>query len=491
MVFNSLNFLLFFLLFFCIYWFLGKKSRSAQNLILLIGSYAFYAFADWRFLFLIILTSLVNYGIGIAIHNSANEKKQKYWLWLGATLAILTLGYFKYANFFITSLIDSFALFGIDLHIHTLQMILPLGISFYIFRVLSYILDIYNGRIEPERNLITFFAYVAFFPCLLSGPIDRARTFIPQLNQTRIFNFNQATEGLKLILWGLFKKIVIADNCAQITNLVFDNYQSLPTDTLLLGALYYTIQIYADFSGYSDMAIGLGRLLGLQVTRNFNYPYFSQNIAHYWRNWHISLTSWLTEYIFTPLSIQFRDWGKLGLICAILINFIIVGLWHGANWTFVLFGFLHGCYFIPLILRNKMNKRIKPLKVGEKPSLSVIFSILATLLLVIFTNIVFRSESVNDAVLYFAHLLTLVPLSVNDSLLFFHAIDLWGIKELFVFCLIVLFFILEWKGKETECPLFALVTSRKRFVRWLMYYSIVSIICFFAGNEQEFIYFQF
>ncbi len=440
MIFNSLEFLLFFLAFFFVYWFAGKKKLSAQNLILLVGSYVFYALWDWRFLFLLILTSLVNYGIGTAIHGASSEKKQKHWMWAGVAYAILTLAYFKYMNFFIHSLIDLFALVGVDLHIHTLHIILPLGISFYTFRVLSYILDIYKGRIKPERNLISFLAYVAFFPCLMSGPIDRARTFLPQMNKPRSFEFGYASEGLKLILWGLFKKIVIADNCAEITNQVFDNYAALPLDTLLVGALYYTIQIYADFSGYSDMAIGVGRLLGFQVTRNFNYPYFSQNIAHYWRNWHMSLTSWLTEYVFTPLSIRFRDYGKAGLILAIIINFLIVGIWHGDNWTFVLFGLLHGCYFIPLILKGNMNKRIKPLKGRALPPPKVLLSIVATFLLVMFTNIIFRSDSVSDAVLYFGRMFSLTPIGDAD-IAFFHVGALLGNAR---GVMVILFIILDF-----------------------------------------------
>ena len=253
-----------------------------------------------------------------------------------------------------------------------------LGISFFTFRTLSYLLDIDKGKIKAEKNWVVFFAYVSFFPSILSGPIDRAKNLIPQLEKKRAFDYNQAIDGLRQILWGLFKKIVIADNCAPFVNQIFNNYQSYPSSSLLLGAFFYAIQIYADFSGYSDMAIGISRLMGFNITKNFDFPFFAQNIAEYWRKWHMSLTSWLTDYVFTPLSIAFRDYGKWGLTFAIIINFTIIGIWHGPNWTYVLFGFLHGCYFIPLILRGTMNKKNKIAKGKLFPSFRELINMLAT-----------------------------------------------------------------------------------------------------------------
>lgn len=492
MILNSIEFLFFFCLFFVFYWFFAGKNQRIQNLFLLIGSYVFYAWWDWRFLFLLILSSFANYILGIQINKTENTQKQKPFLYIGLLYNLLILVYFKYMNFFITSFVDLFSFLNIDWNFHTLHIILPLGISFYTFKNLSYLIDIYNGKLKATTDCLNFFSYVSFFPTLMAGPIDRARDFLPQLEKYRQFDFDKATSGLKQILWGLFKKMVIADNCAVITNQIFDNYTTLPFWTLLFGAFYYTIQIYADFSGYSDMAIGVGRLLGFNVTRNFNYPYFSQNIAHYWRNWHISLTSWLTEYVFTPLSIRFRDHGKWGIILAIVVNFTLVGIWHGANWTFVLFGLIHAFCFIPLIINNKMNKRIKPLKGTALPPLKVGINILLTFILVMFINIVFRADSVSHAFAYLEQIFTFSRPELSGSTDFYFVTDLIGNpREILVILMIGVCFIVEWIGKETDIPLNVLTRSWNLPMRWLLYYGLLFILFFLTGDRQEFIYFRF
>ena len=354
MIFNSVLFFVFFGIFFLIYHFVFNNNLKAQNFFLLIGSYVFYGWMDGKLLYFIIGASVLNFILGFYIEKQQQYLKRKVLLYIGLLQGIGGLFFFKYYNFFIESFNHLFQSFGVNISMKTLNFIVPLGISFFTFRTISYLLDIYKGKIQATKDWIVFLNYISFFPTVLSGPIDKSNTFIPQLEKQRKFNYDLITDGFRQIIWGLFKKTVIADNCALITNQIFADYEILPASSLLLGAFLYTIQIYADFSGYSDMAIGVSKLLGFNVSKNFDYPFFSQNIAEFWRKWHISLTTWLTEYVFTPLSIIFRDFNKLGLVFSILINFTIIGIWHGANWTYILFGFLHGSYFIPLILKQEI-----------------------------------------------------------------------------------------------------------------------------------------
>lgn len=385
---TSIPFLFFFCIFFLLYWLGFSKQLKLQNLLLLLGSYVFYAWADWHLLLILILISVFNFGLGIYIEKFTSPPIKSRLLLLGLIQGIGGLFFYKYLDFFITSFDHLFIYFHINLGLRPLNWAAPLGISFFTFKTISYLLDISNRKIKACKNWVDFFVYLSFFPTILSGPIDKAKTFIPQLETPRIFYYDQAAEGMRQILWGLFKKSVIADNCATVTNPIFDNYSNLPASSLLIGAILYSFQIYADFSGYSDMAIGFSRLIGFNVIKNFEYPFFAQNIAEFWRKWHMSLTSWLTEYVFTPLSIAFRNWGDYGLILAIVINFTIIGIWHGANWTYVLFGFLHGCYYIPLILRGTMNKKQKIANGKMFPSISELTNVIQTFALVTFTFII-------------------------------------------------------------------------------------------------------
>jgi D-alanyl-lipoteichoic acid acyltransferase DltB (MBOAT superfamily) len=480
MIFNSIPFGLFFIVFFSVYWFLLRKKLNLQNYLLLLGSYVFYACWDWRFLFLLIACTFVSYTIGNRL-NQSGDKKRKTLLILGIVFEVAVLVYFKYTNFFITNFMDLFHLWGIDLEIHTLKIILPLGISFYIFRNLSYLLDIYYNRIPPEPDALIYFTYIAFFPSLVSGPIDRAKLLIPQLKIERTFDSRLAIDGTRQILWGIFKKAVIADNCAAFTDPIFNNPGECSASTLLVGAFFYTIQLYADFSGYSDMAIGIAKIVGFRITRNFNFPFFAQNIADYWRRWHISLTTWLTDFIFTPVSIRYRDWGKSGLIIAILLTFLVSGIWHGANWTFILWGFLHGCYFIPLILRGTMNKK-KKINTGYLPSMQVFLNILGTFVLVMLTNVIFRSNSISDVWVYYRGILSLSLFSVPV---------INGNLNTVVFLLFVVFMLLcEWLQREKEYGL-QIDNVKPRVLRLCMYYGIVLIILFYGTTSTQFIYFQF
>ncbi|MDR1371554.1 MAG: MBOAT family protein, partial [Dysgonamonadaceae bacterium] len=379
----------------------------------------------------------------------------------------------------ITSFQSLFESIGLQTNWHTFHIIVPIGISFYTFRLLSYVIDINRGRYEPTRDLIALSTYVAFFPCILSGPIDRPDMMIPQLKTPRVFDYRLTVDGCRQILWGVFKKTVIADNLAGYVNTVFESYQDQSGSILLSGAMFFMIQMYADFSGYSDMAIGVSKLLGLRVTKNFNYPFFAQNIADFWRRWHISLTSWLTDYVFIPLNVKWRDWGKWGMIMAIVTNFIICGLWHGANWTFVLWGLFHGLLFIPLILSGKMFKktRIETSRRGL-PTMKALGRMMLTFLLVSFGAIMFRAENIGAAWNYIAEMFSSSPFSSGDVLAGKPA----------VFCLLLL--IIEWTGRENNYATEKMFTQ-KTYLRWGLYYALTVMIFSFGGGEQQFIYFQF
>ncbi len=481
MIFNSFIFLLFFVLFFAFYWFVFGKNLKGQNLLLLLAGYLFYAWSDWRFLSYLICISALNFFLGIYLEKTSSTVYKKLLLYIGLVQGIGGLAFFKYFNFFIASFRDGFHVLGINLNLHTLNIIVPLGISFFTFRTLSYLLDINKGKIKPEQNWVIFFAYVSFFPSIMSGPIDRAKNLIPQLEKGRVFDYSQATDGLRQIMWGLFKKIVVADSCAPFTNEVFNNHQSYSSSSLLLAAFFYTIQIYADFSGYSDMAIGISRLMGFHITKNFDFPFFAQNIAEFWRKWHMSLTSWLTDYVFTPLSIAFRDYGRMGLTMAIVINFTICGIWHGANWTYVLFGFLHGCYFIPLIVRGTMNKKKKLAKDKMLPTFRELVNMLVTFSIVMLTFIIFRSDSIQQAYHFIHHLFTASLFTIPE------------IANWYVLSLIGIFLILEWFGREQEFAIAHMGIKLNRQFRWAVYllFSVLILYFNFYNTKTDFIYFQF
>ena len=358
MIFNSFNFILFLFIVFFFYYFPLKENTRGQNWLLLFSSYFFYGFAEMKIVPLLLVVTTIFYTIGLAIHKTKNEKKSS---WL-TTIAVLTgigvLLYFKYFNFFIGSFARIFNNIGLQTNWTTFNIILPLGISFFTFKLISYVVEIHRGKIEPTKDFVAFATYIAFFPTIMSGPIDRP-SFISQINNKRPFNYSLAVDGCRQFLWGLFKKVVLADNLAVYTEQAWSNVQDSSGSTLLLAAIFYSFQMYTDFSGYSDMAIGTGKILGFRITDNFNYPFFATNVADYWRRWHISLTSWLTDYVFMPLNVKFRSLGKWGTIFAIIINMVVVGIWHGPNWTFAVFGLYHGLLFVPLILSGSFFKKKK------------------------------------------------------------------------------------------------------------------------------------
>lgn len=481
MLFNSFPFVVFFTAFFFLYWFVCNRSLKLQNLLLLAGCYVFCYFAGWQSLLILIAVSAINFVLGILIEK--NDRYKKLWLWLGLLQGIGLLIYFKYFNFFIGSFQALFEKLHINMHVQLLNIFVPVGISFFTFRTLSYLLDINKGKIKASKDWVEFFTYVAFFPALLAGPIDRAKTFLPQLETKRIFDYSLAVDGMRQILWGTFKKMVIADNCAIISQEIFSNYQQLSGSTLFVGAFFYSVQIYADFSGYSDIAIGVSKLLGFNITRNFNYPYFSQNIAEFWRKWHISLTSWLTEYLFTPLNIAFRNWGNFGIALAIIINFTIIGMWHGANWTYVLFGLIHGLYFIPLIIKGTVNKKKEIAKGKMFPSLKEMMFVLLNCFFVMLTFVLFRSDDVTSAVQYLSKMFSRSLLSVPD---FVH-------RRVATTTLVFLavMFAAEWFKRNKEFAL-QIDDVKRSWMRTLIYWLIIlSIIIFRATETNQFIYFQF
>lgn len=482
MIFNSLTFLLFFVAVFLIYWFPLKNTTRGQNIFLLLASYFFYGYADWKMLPLLIAATLIFYYLGRAIAGAKSEK-QGYWLtFAGVALGVGTLLYFKYFNFFIESFASLFNAVGLHANLHTFNIIMPLGISFFTFRLLSYIIDIYRGKGQPTDDIIAFGTYVAFFPCILSGPIDRP-AFIKQLQAKREFSYDQAVDGCRQILWGLFKKIVVADNCAIYVDQVWGDIPHQSGSTLVLAAILYSFQMYADFSGYSDMTIGLGKLIGFNITKNFNYPFFAVNVADYWRRWHMSLTSWLTDYVFMPLNIKFRDWGNFGMILAIIINMVVVGMWHGANWTFAVFGLYHGLLFVPLILSGAFFKKakIQTNKLGL-PVLKDFGRMVLTFTLVTIGLMIFRADNVPQVWEYMCGICDKSLLSTP-----------WLMTQIYYipqFLFILLMFAAEWIQRKQEYAL-AIDAIQSKTLRYSIYSLIVILLMWVGGQAETFIYFQF
>lgn len=476
MLFNSIEFLIFLPIVFLLYWFVFNKNLKYQNILLLISSYLFYGWWDYRFLSLIIISSLVDYIVGIKIYATKNPLKRKRFLFLSIFMNLGLLGYFKYYNFFIKSFINAFSSIGIHVELSSLNIILPVGISFYTFQTLSYSIDVYRGKMNPTRDIIAFFTFVAFFPQLVAGPIERASNLLPQFYKNRQFGYSKAVEGMRQILWGLFKKIVIADNCAQYANEIFSNYHTYSGSELLLGVIYFAFQIYGDFSGYSDIAIGTARLFGFNLMRNFAFPYFSRDIAEFWRRWHISLSTWFRDYLYIPLGGSHG--GTFMNIRNTLIIFIVSGFWHGANWTFILWGLLNGLYFIPLMLM-KINRKNMDIVSANKflPSLVELIQILITFFLTLVAWIFFRAENLTHAFNYISHTFSRSLFTVPSQLKYFPFI-------------IILIFI-EWIQRDKQHGLQLDGLKLAKFYRWSIYCIIIFMILIFNPGEQQFIYFQF
>lgn len=483
MLFNSLNFAIFLPVVFILYWFATKGNLRLQNILLLVSSYFFYACWDWRFMFLLIFSTLLDYYTGIKIYEAANQKRRLFWLWLSIEINLGFLGVFKYYNFFATSFADALSLVGFKVNLGSLQVILPVGISFYTFHGLSYVIDLYKNRIKPERDFINYSVFVSFFPLLVAGPIERATHLLPQILKKRVFNYEKSVDGLRQILWGLFKKIVIADNCAEYANTIFNNSDEYSGSTLVLGALFFTFQIYCDFSGYSDIALGTARLFGVELLRNFAFPYFSRDIAEFWRRWHISLSSWFKDYLYIPLGgSKGGMWMK---IRNTFIIFLVSGFWHGANWTFIIWGFLNALYILPSIILNTNRNNLDIVAKGKYlPTIREFLSIGVTFCLTVFAWIFFRATTVTHAFSYISEIFSSSLISIP----FFPGIRQAGL----VIFLTGAFMIIEWLGREEQYAFKIIKNVKLLHFRIVIYYVIILLMLFFGNfSENQFVYFQF
>lgn len=480
MLFQSIEFLIFLPIVFLLYWFVFKRLKY-QNMLVLVASYIFYGWWDWRFLILIAITSGFSFLSGILIRTfESNPRKTK---WISASniiLNLLILCVFKYFNFFVGSFVQLFDLFGMHLDWASASIILPVGISFYTFQALSYTIDVYRKKIEPTSDAVAFFAYISFFPQLVAGPIERSTNLLPQFQKERVFTFENGADGLRQMLWGFFKKIVIADQCAKYVDVVFNSYASQNSSTLLLAMFLFSIQVYADFSGYSDIAIGTAKLFGIKLMRNFNNPYFSRDIAELWRRWHISLMTWFRDYVYFPLGGSRVS--KAKMIRNTFIVFLLSGLWHGANWTFIGWGAFHAILFMPLILLGKNRRYIDNVAENQLfPSLKELLQMVFTFVLFSFGVLIFRSQTIGDAWSYF---LLIFNQTVLSEILVVKGLNI-SILIIFIFAM----FVFEWLNRSND---FGLDISRWNVVlRHVVYWVLVFAVILYIGENEAFIYFQF
>ncbi len=480
MLFNSLEFLVFLPIVFLLYWFVFR-TRKWQNLLVVVASYTFYGWWDWRFLFLIALTSICSFASGWLIeHYEGHRQRQR---WVSAANIVLNLGIlgvFKYYNFFVENLDALLRSLGWQLDCVTINILLPVGISFYTFQALSYTIDVYQKKLPATHDVVEFFAYISFFPQLVAGPIERATNLLPQFQRQRTFDYTQAVDGMRQMLWGFLKKLVIADNCATLVNEYWNQYDALPGMTLFLLGVLFTFQIYCDFSGYSDIAIGCARLFGFNLMRNFNFPYFSRSIPEFWRRWHISLTTWFRDYIYFPLGGSRCD--KWKIIRNVYIVWAISGLWHGANWTFVCWGLFHATLLAIYNVFSINTKYEHVVAYGHYlPSIKEALQMALTFVLTIIGWIIFRAESMTQAAEY---LTAMVRNKFFDpSLLYKKPYLLFGMALLAI----------EWlqRDKQHALQFSAIKPFNYRAVRWGIYFLIIMMISIYAGASQQFIYFQF
>jgi len=487
MLFNSLNFAFFLPIIFILYWFCVGKSLKAQNLLLLAASYFFYACWDWRFLFLLIFSTLLDYSTGLQMSTAETKGRKTFWFWLSVVVNVGFLAVFKYYNFFATSFAEAVGHLGLRVDPWTLKVILPVGISFYTFHGLSYVIDVYKGRIEPERNFIDYSLFVSFFPLLVAGPIERATHLLPQMKRKREFSYVQATDGLRQILWGLVKKIVIADNCSVFVNNIFGNYTAYNGSTLMMGAVFFALQIYCDFSGYSDIALGTAKLFGVDLLRNFAFPYFSRDIAEFWRRWHISLSSWFRDYLYIPLG------GSRGstwiVVRNVFIIFLVSGFWHGANWTFLAWGFLNALFILPSVLFKTNRRNLDIVAAGRIfPNFKELFSMLITFMLTVLAWVFFRAANVKEALHYIGRIFSRSALRPPNGNAFLGSAT--SIYQMLV--LVVAFLLLEWRGREQQYAIARLGYKVPVAIRWSLYLVLILVVYYFNSDQKvPFIYFQF
>ncbi len=477
MLFNSLPFAVFLPLVFALYWLAGPHRRSLQNALVIVASYVFYGWWDARFLILIVISTAADYLIGLALHGSRTDRRRRLLLILSLVVNLGFLGFFKYFNFFIDSAAEMLTAMGMQPHLPTLRIVLPVGISFYTFQTLSYTLDIYRRELEPTRDPLAFFAFVSFFPQLVAGPIERARDLLPQFLAPRSFDRAKAHDGLRQMLWGFVKKMVIADNVSPHVQAVYGDHTHYDGATVLLATFFFAVQIYCDFSGYSDIAIGSSRLFGFNLQRNFAFPYFSRDIAEFWRRWHISLSSWFRDYVFIPLG------GSRCLlrrqILNIVVTFTVSGLWHGANWTFVVWGALNGLYYLPLMLSGRRHTWSGDAAAGRLlPGLREALAILTTFLLTLLAWVFFRAQSLTHAFGLLGRIFG-TRWTLPDSGEYGRALVL-ALAGLAI----------EWLQRDKQHALE--VAALPLIVRWGLYLVLgAAIVVFGSFGSSEFIYFQF
>ena len=478
-----MNFGIFLPIVFLLYWFVTNKKLRIQNVLLLVASYFFYACWNWHFLFLLMFSTLLDFYTGLKIQDAESPKGKRFWLWLSIIINLGFLGVFKYYNFFAESFADAIYHLGLKVNPYTLSVILPIGISFYTFHGLSYIIDIYKDRIKAEKNFVDYAVFVSFFPLLVAGPIERATHLLPQIKKERTFDYAKAVDGLRQILWGLFKKIVIADNCAEYANQIFNNSADHSGSTLVLGAIFFAFQIYGDFSGYSDIALGTARLFGIELLRNFSFPYFSRDIAEFWRRWHISLSSWFKDYLYIPLGgSKGGNWMR---IRNTFIIFVVSGFWHGANWTFIVWGALNALFILPSIIFKTNRNNMETVAQGKLlPTIKEFFQIVITFSLTVFAWIFFRAENISQAISYVSGIFSKSLFSVPNFAIINDARGTIFIVFLFV--------LLEWLGREQQYAIANLELRWKKLLRWSFYVCIVFLIFMYMKTEEmPFIYFQF
>ena len=478
MLFNSFEFLLFLPAVFAVYWSLGRHLRI-QNLFVVAASYAFYGWWDWRFLVLIAFTSAWSYAVGLVELKRWDEKSSKALLVASLLVNLGILGYFKYCNFFIDQAVCLMGALGYKPHLPSLKVVLPVGISFYTFQALSYTIDVYRRQIRPTRDPFAFFAFISFFPQLVAGPIERATNLLPQFLKPRTFDYPLAVLGCRQMLWGFFKKMVVADNCAVVANHILNDHAQSNGIAIWLGVALFSIQIYCDFSGYSDIAIGCSRLFGIRLMRNFAFPYFSRDIAEFWRRWHISLTTWFRDYLYIPLGgSRCAKWKQVRNTFAI---FLVSGLWHGANWTFVCWGAFHAMLFLPLLLGGRNRRHLDQTASGSSlPSTGELSAMALTFLLAVIGWTFFRAQDMGECTRWLCHMAN--PAS-------------WGfVRDLphelgAALAAVAVMFAAEWFNRRE--PFGFARYPRSTVPRWLLYFLVSGLIVFYTPGSQTFIYFQF
>jgi len=473
MLFTSFEFLIFLPVVFFLYWFVFNKTTQWQNALILVSSYVFYGWWNWKFLGLLLLSTLIDYSFGFWIAEGSG-KKRTFFLWLSILNNLLVLCIFKYYNFFVSEAQHLLDHMGLHTNPYLIKVLLPVGISFYTFHGMSYVLDIYRGNFKPVRSFVDYSVFVSFFPLLVAGPIERATHLLPQIQKPRVFDYGQGVRGLRLILWGLFKKMVIANTLSPVVDDIFANYHGYPGSVLLLGAVYFSFQIYCDFSGYTDIALGVANLFGFELLSNFKFPYFARDVAEFWRRWHISLSSWFRDYIYIPLGGSRVS--KIKAVRNIFIIFLISGFWHGANWTFIAWGGIHAVGFLPLLLLNTNRKNIQQVVALDRklPTLYEVLCMLATFAFVTAAWVFFRSENIGKAIDYL--------FSIRKNLLTNPP------YKSFLVLYIIPFVIIDWCFRRNERDLHFI---SNRFIRYAIYFVALLVIGYHSGNNSSFIYFQF